>query len=86
MYLWLPNIQGYIANGGTTASMIRYLGNFSGALSPSLLNGRSLAIDDATTDQPRQINFDANNSNAIYTDNGLILPKSISKQSYIIYK
>lgn len=30
--------------------------------------------------------FNAHNSNAVYTDNGLILPKSISKQSYIIYK
>lgn len=30
--------------------------------------------------------FDASKSNAIYTDNGLILPRSISKQSYIIYK
>ena len=30
--------------------------------------------------------FNAHKSNAIYTDNGLILPKSISKQSYIIYK
>ena len=30
--------------------------------------------------------FNAHNYNAVYTDNGLILPKSISKQSYIIYK
>lgn len=33
-----------------------------------------------------QINLNAYNSNNIYTDNGLILPKSIGKQSYIIYK
>lgn len=30
--------------------------------------------------------FNAHNSNAIYTDNGKVLPLSISKQSYIIYK
>lgn len=30
--------------------------------------------------------FNTHNSNSIYTDNGLILPSSISKQSYIIYK
>jgi hypothetical protein len=32
------------------------------------------------------LSFNANSSNSIYTDNGLILPSSISKQSYIIYK
>ncbi len=30
--------------------------------------------------------FNAHNSNAVYSDNGLVLPNSISKQSYIIYK
>lgn len=30
--------------------------------------------------------FNAHNSNAIYTDNGKVMPLSISKQSYIIYK
>ena len=36
--------------------------------------------------QPTYYDFNAHNSNAVYSDNGLILPKSISKQSYIIYK
>ena len=36
--------------------------------------------------QGKKIGFSAVNSNSIYTDNGLILPQSISKQSFIIYK
>ena len=32
------------------------------------------------------VSLNAHNDNAIYTDNGLVLPKSISKQSVIIYK
>lgn len=32
------------------------------------------------------IDFSASRSNSIYTDNGKVLPLSISKQSYIIYK
>ena len=30
--------------------------------------------------------LNAHNSNAVYQDNGKVLPLSISKQSYIIYK
>ena len=32
------------------------------------------------------IYLDLNKNNSIYTNNGLVLPSSISKQSYIIYK
>lgn len=32
------------------------------------------------------LHFNASRSNAIYTDNGKVMPLSISKQSYIIYK
>ena len=34
----------------------------------------------------RYLGFNANSSNSVYTDNGKVLPLSISKQSYIIYK
>lgn len=33
-----------------------------------------------------KLNFNASSSNSIYTDNGKVMPLSISKQSYIIYK
>ena len=49
-------------------------------------SGSDYATPNSGTIAPTVNGFNANASNLIYTDNGLILPKSISKQSYIIYK
>lgn len=59
--------------------------SYSGALSIGTGNARWSTTSGSRT-MMNKLLLNANNSNAIYTDNGLILPKSISKQSYIIYK
>ena len=39
-----------------------------------------------TNKYPNRLDLIAHNSNAVYQDNGKVLPLSISKHSYIIYK
>ena len=58
----------------------------SGALEGYYDNSHNSYYGDKTSDNDNSLRLNAHNSNAIYTDNGLILPSSISKQSYIIYK
>jgi hypothetical protein len=87
--LWLPNINGSIDNFiiNSQSAYNQYVANTTGAFTAGSTSqvptdygyGSYYLVHYKTT-------FNANSSNAIYSDNGLILPKSISKQSYIIYK
>ena len=58
----------------------------SGALEGYRDNNYPSYYGEKPSDNDNSLRLNAHNSNAVYTDNGLILPKSISKQSYIIYK
>lgn len=58
----------------------------SGALEGYHDNSYNSYYGNIASNNDNSLRLNAHNSNAIYTDNGLILPSSISKQSYIIYK
>ena len=68
-------INGTLANAGTIGALTNTIGMYSAPNVSQYSSGTCQAIV-----------LNAHNSNAVYQDNGLILPKSISKQSYIIYK
>lgn len=57
----------------------------SGAVSTSKLGDWNLGSGGSTF-ATYIFSINANNSNSIYIDNGKVMPLSISKQSYIIYK
>lgn len=74
----LPNIKGRVIsnNGGFNVASGCFYTGVTVDKQHQLISGT--AVDDFF--------MDASYSTAIYTNNGLILPRSISKQSYIIYK
>ena len=86
----LPNITGSIiptANIGETPNSYLQNQDGAGALSSLYQNVYGYNCGGSSRANTNSgIKFDASNSSLIYTDNGKILPLSISKQSYIIYK
>ena len=83
----LPNIIGYADIGytisGTAVGLIR---SASGAFiyneNAKVIN----AVSATSIGSTRTLQLQASASNSTYTNNGKVLPLSISKQSYIIYK
>ena len=85
--MWLlPNIVGeatLVSNRVDNVATRTQSGAFT---LPEEISAITSSASQRTFNDNYGIKFDASQSNAIYTDNGLILLQSISKQSYIIYK
>lgn len=82
MLFRLPNITGSI--GSMQTGVYDSHPDFSGVFSFT-----DYSLDSAIQGNGwcrGQLNFNAHDSNSVYQDNGKVLPLSISKQSYIIYK
>lgn len=59
----------------------------NGAFSDSVkVTNANIYTTGAANTERAHIYFNANSSNSLYTDNGKVMPLSISKQFYIIYK
>jgi len=81
----LPNITGYFAYNNMTSGIFLENANnvYVGAFyKHSAVNGYL----SGSTNTGDVLGFDASRSNSVYQNSGLVLPKSISKQSCIIYK
>ena len=77
----LPNITGWFRlNRGVISQTYP---NSDGCFST---RNSSVEYGSSGTYGNNTVDFNAHDSNSIYTDSGKVLPKSISKQSYIIYK
>ena len=80
MYLWLPNIKGQLASPTYPFSHTQPSPLWIPYTDSNYINSGSQSSGTS------RVTFDASKVHSIYTDNGKVLPLSISKQSYIIYK